>query len=444
MAAGPPSLRVGDVLGGKYRVDRIIGAGGIGLVAAATHTDLGKPVAVKVLQQGADAEQRERFLREARAAVRLHSDHVARVLDVGRQPSGAPYMVMELLVGEDLGHVIDRGPLPITDAVDFILQACEGVAEAHAAGIVHRDLKPRNLFLTRRVHGQPLVKILDFGLAKVQTFGDKQLTATQDVMGSPQYMSPEQMRALRDVDLRTDIWSLGVCLYEMLAGGRTPFEAPAVPEIFGRALNMPPWSLLEHRPDAPRGLWDVIQKCLEKDPTARYQSVWELAVALEPFASAPGAAARVLTVLQTQPLPPQEVSEPSIPLGIGMQTQNAFESGDRSKKTFVAAFVGIGVALVLAIAIAGFAYFHDSRPTTQSATATPPPPVTTSVSPTVTSVATPVLEPLATSAKDSGVPAVTTTKVLKTGPTAVATQPKVDAGAGARPTADPNNPSNKF
>jgi serine/threonine-protein kinase len=194
---------------------------------------------------------------------------------------------------------LTRGALSVTDAVDFILQACEAVAEAHALGIIHRDLKPRNLFLTQRRDGKRIVKVLDFGLAKpIAAYGNVALTATTTVLGSPQYMSPEQMRSTRDVDFRTDVWSLGVCLYELITR-RMPFEADTVPVLCALVLKDHPKPITHHRPDVPEALAQIVARCLEKDPAARYANVQQLAAALEPFGSSEsrGASMRVSAVL---------------------------------------------------------------------------------------------------------------------------------------------------
>jgi serine/threonine-protein kinase len=300
----------GSIIGEKYRLVRVIGTGGMGVVYEARHLELGQRVALKLLQSGDDEEQLQRFLREARASARLRSEHAARVVDVGRQKSGAPFMVMELLSGKDLGEICKSRPLPQHLAVSYILQACEAVAEAHARGIVHRDLKPSNLFLTERPDGQPLVKVLDFGIAKIiRADGDGKLTGTGAVMGSPQYMSPEQLRSSRDVDHRSDIWSLGVCLYELLSG-RAPFEADAVPELYVQVLRDKPAPIQARVPSVAPELAAAIMRCLEKDPAARWASVFELASALEPFAvdAARGSAARISTLLsktgRSEPPPP--------------------------------------------------------------------------------------------------------------------------------------------
>jgi eukaryotic-like serine/threonine-protein kinase len=279
-------IREGEVLAEKYRVERFLGVGGMGVVVAATHLQLGKRVALKWLLPDALTMPAavERFEREARAAVHLRGEHVAQVLDVGHFANGAPYLVMELLEGRDLGALAqEKGQLPLEDVVDFVLQACEAVAEAHAAGIVHRDLKPRNLFLTTRINGTPLVKVLDFGISKWETGSDISLTRTHEVIGSPAYMSPEQIKNARDVDGRADIWSLGIILYELIAG-RLPFLGESVPHLYAVVLAEPPAPLATLRPGVPAALGDVVLKCLEKNPAARFRTVHDLASALEPFA----------------------------------------------------------------------------------------------------------------------------------------------------------------
>ena len=282
----------GEILAGKYRVERVLGIGGMGVVVAAHHIQLDKRVALKFLLPEAttNAEVVARFAREARAAVKIESEHVARVIDVGAMESGAPYMVMEYLVGSDLAQrLVEHGAMPIEEAIDYLLQACEAIAEAHAAGIVHRDLKPANLFLTRRADGSSLVKVLDFGISKATlpagSQPDMSLTKTASVMGSPLYMAPEQMRSTRSVDARADIWALGVILYELLSG-KVPFEATTMPELCAMVLTETPAPLRDKRPDTPPGLWLIIERCLQKDPAQRFGNVSELANALASFAPA--------------------------------------------------------------------------------------------------------------------------------------------------------------
>ena len=293
-------VKKGDVLAGKYRVEKVLGAGGMGIVVAARHIELNTLVALKFLlpEMLTDGEAVERFSREARAAVRLKSEHAVRVLDVGKLKSGAPFMVMELLAGQDLGQRLEGGTeLPIAEAVDHILQATQAIAEAHGLGIIHRDLKPRNIFLTRHADGRMLAKVLDFGLAKsvnAMSGGEKALTRTSAIMGSPQYMSPEQMRAARHIDMRTDIWSLGICLYELLTH-TLPFDAPTLPEVCALVLTATPQPPEERRRDIPPALSQIILRCMEKDIERRFRDVGELAVALERFGSAASSGAGVRT-----------------------------------------------------------------------------------------------------------------------------------------------------
>ena len=286
MSASPVEL--GTMIAGKYRVERVLGQGGMGVVVVAMHDELDQRVAIKFLLPNAleDAEWVKRFSREARAAARIKSEHAVKVYDVGKLETGAPYMVMEYLEGRDLQTtLLERYKLPPSEAVEYLLQACEALAEAHAAGIVHRDMKPANLFVTHRTDGSPCVKILDFGISKVSslTSGKEQtVTNTRAIVGSPLYMSPEQMRASKNVDARTDIWSLGIILQEMISG-MPSFVANTAAELCALVLTAPPTSLRDTLPDAPPGLDAVIAKCLAKNPDERYATVAEFARALEPF-----------------------------------------------------------------------------------------------------------------------------------------------------------------
>jgi eukaryotic-like serine/threonine-protein kinase len=286
----------GDLIAGKYRVEKLLGAGGMGVVVSALHLQLDERVAIKLLlpEMLKIPEAVQRFTREARAAVKIKNEHVARVFDVGTLDGGAPYMVMEYLEGGDLAAWLEnRGPLPVDVAVDFVLQACEAIADAHALGIVHRDLKPANLFCTRRSDGAPAIKVLDFGISRMSGLGgssDLGLTHTSAMMGSPRYMSPEQMQTPRAVDSRTDIWAMGAILYELISGS-VPFPGETLPEICLKITTAEPEPLASLRAGVPAGLEAVIAKCLAKDRERRYPDIASLAAALAPFASHPGRAA---------------------------------------------------------------------------------------------------------------------------------------------------------
>jgi serine/threonine protein kinase len=281
---------VGDVIASKYCVEEVVGIGGMGVVLGARHIQLGQRVAIKVLRasEATREEATQRFLREGKAAAGLTSDHVVRIHDVGTLPNGTAYMVMELLRGKDLAaYLADSGALPTTEAVDYVLQTCDAIAEAHAFGIVHRDLKPSNLFLTHRSDGEPLIKVLDFGISKARAGSSDPsfhatLTSTRSVIGSPAYMSPEQIRDAKHVDHRTDIWALGLILYELLTGEQA-FIADTLPAVCAAIAADEPPPIRQVRADVPEGLATIVCRCLQKDPLRRFQSVRDLCDALTPF-----------------------------------------------------------------------------------------------------------------------------------------------------------------
>jgi serine/threonine-protein kinase len=279
----------------------------MGMVVAARHLELRERVAIKFLvARGGGKDAGARFVREGRAAMRIRSEHVVRVYDIGALETGERYLVMEYLDGRDLAATLAaEGPLPVEAAVEHVLQAIEAIAEAHAMGIVHRDLKPSNLFLTRRADGSAVVKVLDFGVAK-ETGPDRETATTEPggVVGTPAYMAPEQMRAARAVDARTDVWALGATLYALVTGG-PPFPAGSVVEMHERAMRGAP-PLRAARPDAPGALEAIVQRCLAPDPGGRYASVAELADALAEIAPerARISAERAARILSARPPPP--------------------------------------------------------------------------------------------------------------------------------------------
>jgi serine/threonine protein kinase len=282
----------GTVVAGKYRVDKVLSSGGMGVILVGRHLQLDQRIAIKVLRDNAMKEPDivRRFQREARAAAKIKSEHVARVIDVGELDGGVPYMVMEFLKGTDLANLVRaKGPLSVEETVDYVLQASEALAEAHRLGIVHRDLKPANLFLTRRADGSALVKVLDFGISKVvETIGDSEssdpLTKTQTMMGSPHYMSPEQLKNARHVDARADIWSLGCVLFKLLTA-KNAFGGETTPELCVAILAGEPKPLRELAPHVPQGLEAVVMRCLVKDPAGRFADISTFARALEGWGS---------------------------------------------------------------------------------------------------------------------------------------------------------------
>src|SRR6187431_2674427 len=360
----------GQILGGKYRVDRILGAGGMGMVVAATHLQLDERIAIKFLLPEAlrNPEAVARFGREAKAAVKIRGEHVARVIDVGTFENGAPYMVMEHLDGRDLSTLIEQqGALSPTDAVDAVLQACEALAEAHALGIVHRDLKPANLFMVRRPDGTPSVKVLDFGISKLTSAGaDHSMTKTSAVMGSPLYMSPEQMTASRQVDVRTDIWAIGVVLYELLTA-RVPFSAETLPEICGLILTATPAAVRDFAPAVPEGLQSVVRRCLEKDRNHRFSNVSELAHALSPFGSRATSRsveriARILGAshgLDTMPLSGPAPAPAPAPAQFGPSTQSNWGQTKPSRARTVPLLAASGVFVALLGGAAAFLFVRS-------------------------------------------------------------------------------------
>lgn len=427
----------GQVLAGKYRIERVLGEGGMGVVVAARHLQLDERVALKFMRQEAlfNAEAVARFAREARAAVKIKSEHVARVSDVGVLENGAPYMVMEYLDGGDLSAWLKQhGRLPAEQVAEFVLQASEAIAEAHALGIVHRDLKPANLFVIRRADGALSVKVLDFGISKMTSAGsaspDFGLTDTSAVMGSPYYMSPEQMRSVRDVDARSDIWALGVIMYELLAGV-TPFAANGFPELVLKIASDAPAALRNRAPDVPLALEQVILKCLDKDPGKRFATVGELALALVEFAPRRGRLSleRISGVLKAAGMsqsalafPPS--SDPVTPNAATAASWAKTAPGGSSGRR--ALLVGALALAVGALGVGGYAMQHGAAKAAASAESIP-----STAAPPAASLALPVEPPAALPVADALVVAAAPPP---SAPTAVPDAKSAPKKATARPT----------
>jgi len=308
-------LLPGSFLDEKYRVERVLGQGGMGIVIAATHLQLQQQVAIKMLlpEIAGDKKLVARFLQEGRSQVRIQGEHVVRVLDVGTLADGAPYMVMELLAGNDLATVAEtRGALPVHEAIDYVLQATEALAQAHSLGIVHRDLKPQNMFLTSRPDGSPLVKVLDFGISKNELLSDATRRAANTteggLLGSPAYMCPEQIRNPKDATARSDIWSLGVILYELLTA-RMPFEAMSLGGLLAAITRDPPVDIRRYRSDLPDQIANVVMRCLALNPDDRPQDAAELALALALDAAGHARASRIAQIVRRFSIQPAALAK---------------------------------------------------------------------------------------------------------------------------------------
>ena len=355
-----PLLHEGEVVGGRYRIERYLGGGGMAAVYRATHEGLDQPVALKVVSPtirelpGIVA----RFMREARAATRLKGEHVVRVFDVGTTDRGAPYLAMELLEGNDLAEMLESGVKPsVEDTIDYILQTCEALAEVHGLGIVHRDLKPANLFVSRGADGLPCVKLIDFGISRIEEpLSPKDqigLTNPDVVMGSPRYMPPEQMESAKAADTRSDIWALGAILYELLCGD-APFDGESLMDIYAAVVREPPPLPSALNASVPSDLDLVILKCLAVDPAERFADVAELAMALAPLGDerAPVRADAILRVLEatrgrghgTDAVDPSpSKNNPS------SRIRRRFSSSSRAQT--IRRNVGLGIAAIMLVAV---------------------------------------------------------------------------------------------
>jgi eukaryotic-like serine/threonine-protein kinase len=423
-------LRVGQIVGDRYRIDALLGAGGMGMVVAATHVELGQRVAIKFLLD-VHEQTVARFQREGRLLVRLKSPHVARVIDVDVLEDDTPYIVMEHLEGQDLADLTGAvGRLPYAEVVDYVLQACDAIAEAHALGIVHRDLKPANVFLSQDRRGTRTVKVLDFGISKLvqtdQAPTSSDLTSEGVAIGSAGYMAPEQISNARDVDARADIYSLGALMYALMAGA-PPHDGDSPFAILAAMMTTPLTPLCSLVPDAPPGLGAAVERCLAQDPEARWPTVAHFAQALAPFATPRGhlyikqisatlgvALPEAIESLDTVALPPPNAGAqhrsvppaaparapndalPSVPpqgtpRPFVAPTLHSETSGTAARRKSSLALILAGGLGVVAVLFAGTAWkmFQAAKPT-------PTPPVATEIAPPTPAVlATTAAEPSA-------------------------------------------------
>jgi eukaryotic-like serine/threonine-protein kinase len=349
----PPPL-VGTVLDGKFRIDKALASGASGDVYEAHHLGLGSQVAVKVLRPGIPETahiRRKRFVREARVAARIQSDHVVRVFDIVAPEEGLIYIVMELLSGETLADRIKRvGPMSPAEAVGYLIQAASPLAQMHDEGIVHRDVKPSNVFLARDAEGRERIKLLDFGVAAFQqplARGESSITLTDAIVGTPRYMAPEQVRASKEVDARADVWALGVTLYELLAGS-PPFDGQTVLAVLNQIEQQEPRLLAERQPGVSMELAQVVHRCLAKDPARRPADARALAEALAPFAGESSSRGDV-----------PSARRPSDPVDLSLSDENVEVVAGRamSKRAPITRFLATRKFAVAAVAIAGVLYF---------------------------------------------------------------------------------------
>jgi serine/threonine-protein kinase len=405
----------------------------MGIVLEATDLRSQCPVAVKLLspQRAKNPEARKRFVREARASLRLQSEYVTRLVDVGELDDGTPYLVMEYLVGATLEELLLRdGPLPIDTAIDWVLQALTGVGEAHRLGLVHRDLKPENLFLCERRDRGPIVKVLDFGTVKDLVTKGTKLTRTGSTMGSPAYMPPEQVRA-DEIDARADVWAMGATLYELLTG-RLPFEGESVPATLASILRDPHAPIRKHRAEIPVALEALIDRTLSKDPAGRFASAAEFHAALSALRSSMRGATRgTQTVPLTKPMgqavrvgradPFADTTDMSHVLVASIVDKSQVRPRLERQPDLTATIVdrprrrGSVVAAMVALTLLGvtgaFAWKHHARhPLPANAAAGAPPPVATTlpppaVSPVAPSQATPAPAVSAVTATPTPTPA---------------------------------------
>lgn len=392
------SIRRGIVLGGRFRVTKLIGAGAQCFVYAAEHTTLKSQVAIKCLRpELISADLVDRFAREAQALTAIRNAHVAAVLDVGRAPCGTPFIVMEFLQGRDLGELLETRPrLEQRHATEIALQTCEGLAAAHALGLVHQDIKPSNIFLSDEM-GLVKAKVVDFGVARVSVHKSESMRPRftrskldDTVGGTPFYMPPEQFFVDSVIDPRSDIFSLGMVIYEMLRGTNA-FDLEM-------STRKPGGGVTIERSGLDPGLADVIEKCLEENPQDRFESVAELAIALLPYApsrsrSHAEAASAMLrkaglfvksTLTSSIPPMPAQLTAVTIPPSAAVPTIAAVaepEPAPPARGIRLALLAAVGVAAAVAIGVMGWRLAASSPVSSTSGNAAPAAPSAVAINP---------------------------------------------------------------
>ncbi|MDB4930676.1 MAG: putative serine/threonine-protein kinase pknB [Myxococcaceae bacterium] len=373
----------GDILGGKYRLGRLLGEGGMGQVFEAVNQNTDRRVAIKTLhaQWTREPSVVQRFLREARAATKIHHPNVVDVLDLDTDPATqTPYIVQEFLSGESLEDLLDARPgkhLPVDEALRFLVPVMGALVAAHELGIVHRDLKPANLFASRDRSGAVTPKVIDFGIAKLMESHNDSLKQTQtgSLIGTPRYMSPEQAAGASDIDARTDVWSLGVVFYEMLTGA-LPYDAPNHNVLVAKLQYEPPVPIVTHDSGLPPDVVAIIDRALQKKPADRFptmQAMLDAAVACDAWAGSavPGSQPRVSSLPSPPPPPapssatpaPVDAAAPLVtdaPLGAAAPTLVSWSGRAPAAPRRRGAMVVVAAVVALAVA-ASLAFFHTPR-----------------------------------------------------------------------------------
>lgn len=425
-------IELGQILDGKYRIVRLIGEGGMGAVFEGENTFIHRRVAIKVLHgaASADAGTVTRFEREAQAAGRIGSDHILEILDLGRLPDGSRYMVMEYLDGETFSSRIRRlGRMTAAQIAPIVRQVLVGLDAAHNAGIVHRDLKPDNIFILREKAGVPdFVKIIDFGISKFNALGgDMSMTRTGAVMGTPYYMSPEQAQGSSQVDHRSDLYAVGVIMYEA-ATGTVPFTGNTFNELMFKIALSTPQPIREIVPDIDPRLAEVVEKAMARDPAARYATAKEMIAALDgttlPYTpqATPASAAASSTGGEPSAFTP----------AAGVVTQGSFASSQSSstRRSVVPLVAAIGGLVVLGGgALAAYAAFGGDSGSTAAASSSGLPSAAPSPEPiqTPTPVASPTPTPAASAEVPAPSPASEPSAAPSSAPSAAPATPKVAA-----------------